>query len=141
MSGKHNPLKLLNIATRNPEKLFQGIPIEEATTSVRISLPSNQGTDIEESKVVESDYNVELGVYHENEISGQIFKGLEFRKQNKILIFSRSENSVSETYEKIFQNKQEECWSHTFLVRDRILNQIADFLYLISKCMTTFSQE
>ena len=49
---------------------FQGIPIEEATTSVRISLPSNQGTDTEESKIVESDYNVELGVYHENEISG-----------------------------------------------------------------------
>ena len=42
-------------------KDFQGVPTEEATTSISISLPS---------KTAESDYNVELGVYHENEISG-----------------------------------------------------------------------
>ena len=52
---------------------FQGIQIEEATTSVSLSLPSlpsKQGTEAEDSKMFESDYNVELGVYHENEISG-----------------------------------------------------------------------
>ena len=51
-------------------KDFQGVPIEEATTSVSISLPSKKNT--EESRNVESEYNVELGVYHENEISGGI---------------------------------------------------------------------
>ena len=49
--------------------------MEEATTSVSISLPSKKNT--EESRAVESDYNVELGVYHENEISGGIFKCFE----------------------------------------------------------------
>ena len=52
-------------------KDFQGVPIEEATTSVSISLPSK------ESRNVESDYNVELGVYHENEISGGILECFE----------------------------------------------------------------
>ena len=56
-------------------KDFQGVPIEEATTSVSISLPSRKNT--EESRNVESDYNVELGVYHENEISGGIFECFE----------------------------------------------------------------
>ena len=51
-------------------KDLEGVPTEEATTSVSISLPSNPGT---ESRIAESDYNVELGVYHENEISGEIF--------------------------------------------------------------------
>ena len=46
--------------------------MEEATTSVSISLPSKKNT--EESRNVESDYNVELGVYHENEISGGILE-------------------------------------------------------------------
>ena len=54
--------------------------MEEATTSVSISLPSKKNT--EESRAVESDYNVELGVYHENEISGGILKCFENTNKN-----------------------------------------------------------
>ena len=73
--------------------------MEEATTSVSISLPSKKTT--EESRIVESDYNVELGVYHENEISGGILKCFENRNKNRY--FKRSKDSVSEACEEIIQ--------------------------------------
>ena len=44
-------------------KDFGSLPLEEATTSANLTLTPAQET--------ESEFNSELGVYHENEISGQ----------------------------------------------------------------------
>ena len=48
-------------------KDYGGIPVEEAVTAANIIIgPKTAPVD-----VIESEYNVELGVYHENEMSGQ----------------------------------------------------------------------
>ena len=50
-------------------KDYGGIPVEEAVTQASITI--GQKTTPVAQSVLESDYNVELGVYHENEMSGQ----------------------------------------------------------------------
>ena len=50
-------------------KDYGGVPVEEAITTANITIgPKRLEAD---GSVQESDYNVELGVYHENEMSGQ----------------------------------------------------------------------
>ena len=98
-------------------KDFGSLPVVEATASATLQLVGNKSIE-----VADSEYNSELGVYHENEISGMhifvicsFMHKLSIKFVNFIFIFVLGQQTLSpKPVKKSFKNKRQSVYAFLF---------------------------